>query len=799
MFHEAQPLDMEWFGGIDSSTPPNDLPPFSAVTANNCVFLESAVGSRPGVTLVHSDAPASPAAVTGINSIVPVTTRYGAVVVPRVFLGFEIGWAHYYNLTTPPLSGAESGARVGVRSILTGSQFYQRAVLCRSGASGYGEFAAMVGDPGYGTMRAAAPGAPTLGTTPATGSVTPGVHLVALSARYVDGSESRLGETASVTVVGTGNRINVAWTIGDVPAFSHVDSVSLWMTPAGAPEDWRRIANYAPLALAATITASDEAIIILEAINRQGRTRAPRWPATAASYAGRLGYFGERHRAVAGWREGGSQGTDFGLGRTAFDATAVPGGWTVTAGTGGGTTYGTAAVVFDGVAATPVRYENRGAVLYDLPGVARYTTSGWDGTFGVRISFAIASATASGGLKWGVMGTTGTTSVTTALSGMEAGVVHTLEQTISSSFSTNLRLFVEGVGPGAAGEQVLIFGLEVFDPTNTSHKATVWWSDPYQARSIDGLYGAQTFGPEDGETAWLGFEWQGRFYVAKDSSLWVTQKTDGEPIDWPQEKVSDLIGACGRRAIGHGPDFKVLVNKAGAWLFQGAAVGPEANLAKDIPVEWAAINWDEAWQIWLAVDEANERVYIGVPTGASTFCNVIYVLDYHGGFGPGAEASGRRWAVWPMEARGGAMVTSPGGQAELWISRYDGGAYSDVGKLDPTATQDWGTTNIPWLYETGSIGAGDGALGLYRRLTLTAEGNGILSPALVKADGTLVALPSPTLYTPMRGTQHLLCNVKDERVAIRLATSGTSARILLHRLSLWMRRFPFGAYRARTP
>ena len=106
---------------------------------------------------------------------------------------------------------------------------------------------------------------------------------------------------------------------------------------------------------------------------------------------------------------------------------------------------------------------------------------------------------------------------------------------------------------------------------------------------------------------------------------------------------------------------------------------------------------------------------------------------------------------------------------------------------------------IPWTYETGRIGASDGSLALFRKLTVNAEGAGYLAPTIVRADTQLVPLLSFTLYSPMRGTQHVLCNVKDERVALRFQLSGLGARVTLHRAALWMRRHPFADYRPRNP
>lgn len=797
-FQETQPLSIEWFGGLNSRTPPNDLPPFAAALADNCVYPESGVASRPGFTQ-FAIATVPTGTQSPVNSLFVLTTKRGTIADRQLFLGFENGFVRYMVLDpTPGAFGTVIMPKHAVTPlILTGGQFYQRAALCSSGASGYGEFAGLAGGTAYGMLRYAAPGAPTVTVTAGTGACTAGTRRFALQVTYTDGTEGPLGAATSITALAT-DLINIDWTAALVSGGSEVASVSVWGTTVGDLSTFRRFTTIGGAAGGASFALTDGVFQTHKVIGDEPNLRSPKYPALAVSYAGRLGYFGEKHRAVAGWDKGGSQGTDFGFSSGAY-AALVPGGWTVVSGAGAGVQGGFAAIEFDGVTAARSKVKNVGTVLNDLPGIARKNTSGWSGSFGVRIVYSKGSNVATGSLKFGLTGTTGSTSQTMDLSLITADTQYVAELLVNDTFSDDLALFYEGIGPGEAAGVVYVYVLECFDPTNTSHRSTVWWSEPLQLRAVNGLTGAQTFGAADGETAWLGFEWQGRFMVAKDSSLWVTQQSSAPPNEWPIEKLSDLIGVCGRRAIGHGPDFKILVNRGGCWLFQGTAVGPDADVANEISAEWAAINWAQAWQIWVVVDDLAQRIYLGVPTGTATYCNTLYVLDYSGGFGPAGEASGRRWSVWNVEARGG-VVSRRGGQnqGELWIAR-DLGTSTSVRYLNSSAVVDGTADAIGWTYETGRIGAPDGAIGLYRRLALTVEGVGIISPAIIKADGIAVALPAPTLYTPMRGTQHLLCNVKDERVGVRLATSGVGARVHLHRLSLWMRRNPFGEYRARTP
>lgn len=772
--------------------PSNDLPPFCAARAENCVFSPGAVGSRPGFSTFISSLWGPSRRALGLFL---ATVKNGGVLERELIVGANDGTYRYLQIDRTPLVVGDGGfAMADVPQLLTGTQFYQRHLICTSGSDGYGSFMVLRGSGLFGVTRFSAPAAPTLTPNASGGACTAGSHAVALNALFTDGSEGPLGEPAFATVVKDGT-ITVAWDLLRVPYGPQVSCLYVWVAPAGGGTEFRRLGPVAPTALSFTFDLNDEQLLDFPIVAHQTRVRSPKFPALAVEYAGRVAYFGERHRAVAGWRQGGSAGTDFGVGAVSPPQSGAPGGWENVSGSGSVVGGYVGGITFDGVTVTRARLRNWGTVVNDLPIIARRSSSGFEGTFGVRIIYWKDAALTNAFLTWGVTGTTGTNTDSIDLSVIPGDTVHVKELIVSGTFSNDLKLFYEGVGPGVNGARVWVVALECFDLTNTSHRSTVWWSRPYELRSIDGLLGGQTFGTSDSETAWLGFEWQGRFFVAKDSSLWVTQATSDDPINWPVERVSDLIGACGRRAIGHGPDFKILVNRSGCWLFRGAAAGEEANLAKDIPAEWAAVNWSEAWQAWVAVDEVAERVYVGVPVGAATECSHLYVLDYSGGFGPAGEASGRRWSVWPIAVAAGLVGRRAGQtEAELW-GTLDG---SIVGFLDSAGTTDLGVA-IPWTYETGRIGASDGSLAVFRRLSVNAEGSGYLVPTIVLADTQSVPLLSFTLYSPMRGTQHVLCNVRDERVALRFQLSGTGARVTLHRAALWMRRHPFGDYRPRTP
>lgn len=794
-FQETRALPLEWFGGIDSTIPPNDLPPFSAVTAENCVFPESCVGSRPGVTQFETASSNYTAVAAG--SLELVNTRYGQIVKRQLLVGMVDGTVRALALDTNEEMGVPGLRHASVPMIHTAGQFYERALVCTSGASGYGELMVLHDGVGYGGTRHARPAAPGVTRVAGAGSVTPGVHWFAVNVRYVNGSEGPLGEPISITTVAS-DAVDVSTSPAILPAGQNVASVSVWIATANEPTQFRRAVTIGRDLFTFRFTFADVDLQREELINDQPRLRSPKWPALAVQYAGRVCYFGERHRAVAAWKEGGSLSTDFGVGGGSYPS-YFPAGWTIVAGTLYGIIGDAVYIKFDGATATPARARNLGTIRNDLVGIAAQKSGGFTASFGVRIAYQKSSGLSSGGLTFGVTGTTGSTSQAIDLGPLVEDTLYVTELLLSGTFSDDLKLTFEGVGPGVVDQTVVIYLCEVFDPANTSHRATVSWSKPLEALTIDDGTGHQTFDASDGESAMLGFKWGSRFIVAKESSLWETEASSGHPAEWPINKVCDGAGACGRRAIGHGTNFTILVNRGGCWLFQGPPVGPDGNLSREIRADWEAINWSQAWQIDVAVDELEQRIYLAVPTGTSTFNDTLYVLDYAGGFGPATANGGRRWSVWPLEARGitvGRRLNQP--QAELWVPKF-AGSYNRIGFLDATAAVDWGSAAIPWTYETGRIGPEDGSLALFRQVTFAAEGFGLLAPILVRADDILVPLQASTLYAPMRGTQHVLTNVKDERIGVRLTLVGASARVLLHRLTLWMRRNPFGPHRMRTP
>lgn len=797
-FRAAQPLSLEWFGGLNTNLPKNDLPPFAAARADNCVFPGSSIGKRHGFTNFWTSR-------SGLNSLVPIRTAFpGYSPGPCLLLGTASGAVEQELLAASPASSnILDGPAVTGPVITTAEQFYQRAIICQGGSDGYGQFATSIGGGVPGSMRFAAPMAPTLAFVAGPSTVTAGVHAVALSATFVDGSQGPIGPTALVTIPG-GSGLQATWTAAEAPNGGSVASISVWISQANDTTRLRRAMTVAPDVFTATYTLGDNVLVQQELAIRETRYRSPKFPMLAVGYAGRLAYFGEPHRAVGGWMVGGSQGTDFGLDSYTYGSPSVtPGGWTVIgAPTGGLAGFFNYRILFDGATAARTRLENIGTVIKDLPGIARLVGTGWSGDFAVRIRAAKSASLTTGTLRFGLSGTTGSTARDVTAAELTTTMQDFVLTCNVAGGSLDLKLFIEGIGPGVNNEAIYVSLIECFDPNNVSHRSTVWWSEPLQLRTVDSLTGGQTFNGSDGEVSWLGFEWQGRFYVAKDSSLWVTQQNGAQPSEWPIEKVSDLAGACGRRSIAHGPDFKVLINRTGAWLFQGTGVGPEANLATDISADWEGINWSQAWQIWGAVDEYTKRVYIGVPRGSATVCDAIYVLDYADGFAAGSGDGGRKWSIWPIGAAGGCVGRRYGAtKSELWITRAD--STSIAGYLDDSATNDWLTAGtgleIPWVYETGRMGSEDGALGLFRRIGVDVEGSGLITMSLVKADDQVVTLPSPTLYTPMRGTQHVITRVVDERVALRFQTVGNTSKALVHRVSLWMRRHPFGAYRPRTP
>jgi len=94
---------------------------------------------------------------------------------------------------------------------------------------------------------------------------------------------------------------------------------------------------------------------------------------------------------------------------------------------------------------------------------------------------------------------------------------------------------------------------------------------------------------------------------------------------WGGEGPSQGIGACGPKAWAACSKFVILVNEKGIYKYQE---GDTDLMSKEVPRQWAKVNWQYKHLIECYIDENTKQVLVSVPMGASTVPNMVIALSY---------------------------------------------------------------------------------------------------------------------------------------------------------------------------
>ena len=137
----------------------------------------------------------------------------------------------------------------------------------------------------------------------------------------------------------------------------------------------------------------------------------------------------------------------------------------------------------------------------------------------------------------------------------------------------------------------------------------------------------------------------------------------GNPNSWNAQRrwggnPGEGVGPCGYRAWAACGKFICFAHPSGFYKYDES--DPDM-MQKEIPREWASINWAAAQTISVTIDEDSHTIHIHVPTGASTTPNADMVLSYIEGWGnvihfstySGKEISmdaARRWSTHDVAA-----------------------------------------------------------------------------------------------------------------------------------------------------
>ena len=363
-----------------------------------------------------------------------------------------------------------------------------------------------------------------------------------------------------------------------------------------------------------------------------------------------------------------------------------------------------------------------------------------------------------------------------------------------------LQVYADGT-PSPNGESFLVDNIEIY-PTNAEDNASIVRasrnSDP---ESYDGVQGLIEIDVNDGQAIRAAFVIRNNLYFVKERSLYVTADNGTtEPAFWDVEEVSDFTGTPSVHGVGIGEDWVVIASRAGLYLFSG---GAPQKLSQEIQPTWDAINWQYGSALWVTVDAQHKRIYVGVPMGAATAPNEILMLDYTDGFqdpvwmASSAPGLSRKWMPWFISANSAALIERPNGTAAFFLGNNTGngkiyqlteGQYSD----DGAAINSYYTT--AFLSRTGATGRD-----LFGYLTAYAQGSGSLNVnAFTPGDATETLLGTLALSSPAAQDLELMSNVVAERVAYQVGTNAVGSWFSLTRFVPWAKPAPFSLIRGHN-
>jgi hypothetical protein len=360
-----------------------------------------------------------------------------------------------------------------------------------------------------------------------------------------------------------------------------------------------------------------------------------------------------------------------------------------------------------------------------------------------------------------------------------------------------LRVYADGF-PAPAGESFLIDCIEIFPTNAAQNPSLVRASGTDEPEAYDGITGIMNIADNNGQGLRAAFTLRNNLYFAKEHSLYVTA-TDGvnEPALWQVEEVSNQVGTPSVHGVGIGEEWVVIAGRSGLYLFDGSQ---PVKLSQEIQPTWDSINWQYGHLIWVQVDTREKRIYVGVPMGAATQPNQALMLDYAEGFGDPLAAMltaperGRKWAPWTIAANSCALVERATGVAQIFFGSNNSSA--KIYALTPGAYSDDGAA-INSFYSTAFLAAtGLSGRNLFGYLTAYVQGAGSLAlSASLPGDSSTLSLGAWTLAAPASRDMEQFTNVLAERVSYQFGTNAASSWFSLTKLVPWAKPDPFAIVR----
>lgn len=110
-------------------------------------------------------------------------------------------------------------------------------------------------------------------------------------------------------------------------------------------------------------------------------------------------------------------------------------------------------------------------------------------------------------------------------------------------------------------------------------------------------------------------------------------RQNAEPSDWAVVEVSNRCGCVSPRAVDLSENFVIWVSSPssvpptgrGLYLYYG---GNAYKISQEIQTYFDQVTPGSEKAIWVCTDPDLHRIYVGLPIGGATACNIILVLDY---------------------------------------------------------------------------------------------------------------------------------------------------------------------------
>lgn len=389
---------------------------------------------------------------------------------------------------------------------------------------------------------------------------------------------------------------------------------------------------------------------------------------------------------------------------------------------------------------------------------------------------------------------------------------------IAGAVPSDLVLQVYADGTPTNNGDFVVDSIEIY-PTSTPYSLSLVrvsnsGDDP---ESYDGVNGILEPGKENGQRTTCVFKMRDTLYIAKERSLHSTSDDGVNPPSlWQTAEISNKIGSVSVQGVDVGEEWAVLANRDGLYIFAGSN---PVKISKEIQPLWDSINWQYGHTVWVKIDAAQRRIYVGAPFGSATSPNKVLMLDYRGldtwediathwavhfsSYSGKILAIGnsRKWAPWIITANCGALIERANGTQQMWMG--NGAGTGKVYALSDTQFSDDGTAinsyyttyYFPSHQEEQQMQIGSHRK-LFGYLSLVVEGSGSLSVTAVLPGGsTTYSLASVTLASVAGQDAEQTTNVLTERMAYKVGTNAVGSWFRIRKFVPAMKLDPWSPVR----